>query len=317
MSVLWHYFQNGTTQGPVPEEQLRGLIRSGVLLPTDQVWHDGMEGWAPIQTLPELAGLAPLGPPPPVKAAPAQPQPAGAPALAPPKASSSNKVLLWVLGGCGGLLLLVIIGVVAFTMWMKQKVGNLQRNPAVAAAELLVRANPELEVVASDYTKGTLTIRNRKSGETLTIDANDVKQGRFTFKDGKGSEVHVNAPEGGAGPVQIQSADGQTTFGAGTKVQTPAWLPTYPGTPVEGVMSTSGKDGISGTIVQKTGDSPDQVMESFAKALKAGGFQVSTIRNPGGGIVIAEDKATKRHVMASIGTSQGQTAATITYRERR
>jgi hypothetical protein len=314
MSVLWHYFQNGTTQGPIPEDQLRGLIASGALLPADQVWREGLEGWTPIQALPELAALSPKSNLPQAQAAPLQPQPAqGQPAAQPKK---SNKVLLWVLGGCGTLLLLIIIGVVAVTMWMKQKVGNLQRNPAVAAAEMLVRANPELEVVSTDYAKGTITMRNKKSGETLTMDANDVKQGRFTFKDGKGTEVKLLAPEGGAGPVQIQGPDGQTTFGAGTKVQTPSWLPTYPGSPIEGVMSASGKDGSTGTIVQKTADSPTQMIESFEKALKAGGFEVSTIRNPGGGIVIGEQKAEKRHVMATIGTSQGQTAATITYRER-
>jgi hypothetical protein len=314
MSMLWHYFQNGTTQGPIPEEQLRVLISSGVLLPSDQVWREGLEGWTPIQSFPELIALSPQGILPPAQAAPLQPQPAqGQPAAQPKK---SNKVLLWVLGGCGALLLLAIIGVVAVTMWMKQKVGNLQRNPAVAAAEILVRANPELEVVSTDYAKGTITMKNKKTGETLTMDANEVKQGRFTFKDGKGSEIRFQAPEGGSGPVQIQGPDGQTTFGAGTKVQTPSWLPTYPAALSEGVMSATGKDGSTGTIVQKTADSPTQMLETFEKALKAGGFEVNTIRNPEGGIVIGEQKAMKRHVMATIGTSQGQTVATITYRER-
>ena len=81
-------------------------------------------------------------------------------------------------------------------------------------------------------------------------------------------------------------------------------------------MSASGKDGSTGTIVQKTGDSSSQVLEAFEKALKAGGFEVHTIRNPDGGIVTGEQKAEKRHVTATIGTSQGQTVATITYRER-
>jgi hypothetical protein len=55
MSMLWHYVQNGKSQGPVPEEQLRALIASGSLCPTDLVWHDGMANWAAIQVLPELA----------------------------------------------------------------------------------------------------------------------------------------------------------------------------------------------------------------------------------------------------------------------
>ena len=313
MSVLWHYLQNGTTQGPIPEEQLRGLISSGALLPSDQVWHEGMAGWSPIQALPDLLALATQGSPSPAKATPVQLQPiSGQPAVPPKK---SNKVLLWVLGGCGGLVAVVLIGVVVSFLWVKKKVGNLQRNPAVAAAEMLVRANPDLEIVSTDYDKGTLTMRNKKTGETLTMDANEVKQGRFTFKDGKGAEVRINAPEGGSGTMQIQGPDGQTTFGAGTKVQTPSWLPTYPAAPIEGVMSATGKGGMTGTVVQKTADSTTRVIETFEKVLKAGGFEVNTVRTPEGGMVMGEQKAMKRHAMVTIGTSQGQTVATITYKE--
>ena len=294
MSVLWHYLQNGTTMGPIPEEQLRGLVTSGALRPSDQVWHEGMVGWTPIQAIPELLALAPQ-------------------ALAP---KQPNKVLLWVLGGCGGLVVLALIAFVVFYLWVKKKVGNLQRNPAVAAAELIVRANPDLEVVSTDYENGTLTLRNRKTGETLTMDANDVKQGRLSFKDGKGSEIRFKGPEGNQGVVQVQGPNGQTTFGAGTQVQTPDWLRTYPGAPVEGVMSATGKEGTSGTVVQRTADAPAQVIEAFEKALKEGGFEVNTLRNPQGGIVIGEQKAMKRHVMVTVGTSQGQTSATVTFREQ-
>lgn len=55
MTRLWHYVQNGKANGPVPEEQLRGLLASGTLRPSDLVWHEGMAAWTAIQTLPELA----------------------------------------------------------------------------------------------------------------------------------------------------------------------------------------------------------------------------------------------------------------------
>jgi GYF domain 2 len=313
MSVLWHYLQNGTTLGPISGEQLRGLITSGVLRPSDQVWHEGMDGWAPIQAVPELITASPLQNQPPAKGAPTPPQPASGQPQAP--AAKSNKVLVWVLGGCGGLLTIVLVGCVVSVLWMKKKVANLQSNPAVATAELMVRANPELEVVSTDYTKGTITMRNKKTGETLTMDANQAKEGRFTFKDEKGSEMRFNASERGSGTMQVQGPEGQVSFGAGTKVQAPAWMPTYPGAPMEGVMSATGKDGMSGTVVQKTTDSPTQVIEAFEKAFKAGGFTVGTVRTPEGGMVIGDQKAMKRHVMATIGTDRGQTVVTITYKE--
>ena len=313
MSVLWHYIENGTTLGPIPEEQLRGLIRSGALQTSDHVWHEGLAAWTTIQAFPELAALVPHDIPPPVRPLPGQPQPGNGQPQAPPRKTS--KVLLWVLGGCGGLLLIALLGMAATFFWVKQKVGSLQRNPAVAAAELLVRANPELEVVATDYTKGTITMRNKKTGETLTMDATQIKEGRFSFKDEKGSELRINALDGGQGTVQVQGPDGQATFGAGTKDQAPAWLPTYPGAPLEGVASLTGKAGASGTVVQKTSDSPAQVFETFEKALKASGFTVGTVHTPTGGMVIGDQKASRRHVVAAIGTDHGQTVVTLSYRE--
>jgi hypothetical protein len=76
MSTLWHYIQNGNSQGPVPEEQLQGLLSAGTLRPTDLVWREGMGNWTAIQELPELA--RPVAPPIQPVAPPIQP-----PALAP------------------------------------------------------------------------------------------------------------------------------------------------------------------------------------------------------------------------------------------
>jgi hypothetical protein len=310
MSLLWHYIQNGTTLGPIPEEQLRQLISSGALQPSDHVWHDGLEAWTTIEAAPGLAASIPQGIPPPIRSVPGagsgQPQ---APSRKP------NKVLLWVLGGCGGVVLLVLIGFAVFFFWVKQKVGNLQRNPAVAAAELIVRANPELELVATDYTKGTITMRDKKTGETLTMDATKIKEGRFAFKDGKGKEFRINALDGGTGTVQVQGPDAQASFGAASKDQTPAWLPTYPGTAVEGVASVTSKSGASGTVVQRTSDSPAQVFEAFEKNLKAAGFTVGTVHTPDGGMVIGDQIPSRRHVVAAIGKNRGQTVVTLTYRE--
>jgi hypothetical protein len=313
MSVLWHYIQNGTTLGPIPEEQLRGLISSGALQPSDHVWHEGLAAWTTIQASPDLAALAPRGIPPPARAIPGPARPGNGQPQAPPR--KTNQALLWVLGGCGGLVLLVLIGMAVTYFWVKRKVVNLQRNPAVAAAELIVRANPDLELVATDYTKGTITMRDKKTGETLTMDANRVKEGRFAFKDSKGKEIRINALDGGSGTVQVEGPEGKASFGAATRDQAPAWLPTYPGVPVEGVSSIIGKAGSSGTVVQKTPDSPAKVFEAFEKALKADGFTVGTVHTPTGGMVIGDQKPSRRHVVASIGANHGETVVTLVYRE--
>jgi len=169
--------------------------------------------------------------------------------------------------------------------------------------------------VSTDYTKGTITMRDKKTGETLTMDATRVKEGRFAFKDGKGKELRINALAGGSGTVQVQGPEGQATFGAGTKDQAPAWLPTYPGVPVEGVASITGKDGSSGTVVQRTTDSPAQVFGAFEKSLTADGFTVGTVHTSDGGMVIGDQKPSRRHVVASIVRNHGHTVVTLSYRE--
>ena len=52
--MLWHYSQDGKSLGPVPEEQLKAMLTTGALRPTDLVWHEGMANWTAVQGLPEL-----------------------------------------------------------------------------------------------------------------------------------------------------------------------------------------------------------------------------------------------------------------------
>lgn len=68
----WYYFQGGNQQGPVSDDQLRGMVASGQLSPGDSVWKQGMANWSPIASIPELApagggaprpGPGPAGPP--------------------------------------------------------------------------------------------------------------------------------------------------------------------------------------------------------------------------------------------------------------
>jgi len=72
---------------------------------------------------------------------------------------------------------------------------------------------------------------------------------------------------------------------------------------------------VSGTIVQKTADSRAKVFDTFEKAFKEGGFTVGTVRTAQGGMVIGDQPATKRHVVATIDSSHGQTVVTLTYRD--
>ena len=63
MDKLWYYTQGATQEkrGPVPESEINLLVAGGQIRPTDLLWTEGMETWAPLSSLPQLqSGTSPL-----------------------------------------------------------------------------------------------------------------------------------------------------------------------------------------------------------------------------------------------------------------
>jgi hypothetical protein len=71
-SRSWWYEQDGQQAGPVTAAAIARLVAEGRLGPTQRVWRDGMAGWEPLGTVPELADalLPPQPAPPPLAAQP-------------------------------------------------------------------------------------------------------------------------------------------------------------------------------------------------------------------------------------------------------
>lgn len=70
----WYYSKGGNQAGPVSSQQLRQLVATGELQPTDHVWKDGMVAWVPVSQVSGLSA-APAAAPFPI-AATAAPAPA-------------------------------------------------------------------------------------------------------------------------------------------------------------------------------------------------------------------------------------------------
>lgn len=141
MSVLWHYLQRGTTQGPISEEQLRELITSGVLSPSDQVWHEGMGGWSTIQATPELITMAPRSDLP--------HPPKGTPPLSTggKKMGTGAKVAI----GCGGCFSVVVL---------ISLIGGIA-SPVSSNNRASTTATPEFQTSVEAPTSGILQIKAR------------------------------------------------------------------------------------------------------------------------------------------------------------
>lgn len=241
----------------------------------------------------------------------APPQPAATPATA-----AKTSPLVWVLAGCGGLIVIValIFGVIAFKT--RQFLHTAQHNPAYATARLMAAANPDIEVLSTDEGRGTITVRNKKTGETLTINLQDAAKGKFVFEqNGKKAEINAQG-SGNQGSFEIKSSEGSMKFGTDTKL--PDWLPAYPGSTPKGVFSTQSPNGSGGTYGFTTSDSVDQVARYYEDALKKAGMKVTTSNMQQNGstalsMVSGEDAATKRKALVTVTLSQGVTHVGITF----
>ncbi|MEZ5332299.1 MAG: hypothetical protein R2991_09670 [Thermoanaerobaculia bacterium] len=156
----------------------------------------------------------------------------------PTQPKKKSGVLGWILIGCLGLAL--IFGILAVSCGLfvfnkgKKVVQDFEKNPAKAAAETMVRLNPELELVDSDEDAGTMTIRNKKTGEEFTADYSDIEEGKISFEsDGKAVSFDARgAAEGGSGVITMTDEAGEQTAvigGQGDSSAVPSWFPLYPG----------------------------------------------------------------------------------------
>ncbi len=231
--------------------------------------------------------------------------------------------LAWVAIGCGVILLVVAIAVVAGGVFVAKKVkdvaGDFEKNPALATARTIVRLNPELEEVAVDEDAGTITVREKKTGKELTVSFEDLKEGRISFTSSDGETMTLSGGEEG---VRVTDERGSTVFSAGAAGRdgAPDWVPVYPGTSSEGGLTMRQQGRVSGSFSLATGDSPEKVLEYFRKALGDAGFEVrvnsySEGSTTTGGVVYGQNEATKRTVTVMIGVEDGTTTGSVSYSE--
>ncbi len=249
---------------------------------------------------------------PPMAPPPAQPAP-GAPA---PKKGSS--ALVWILAGCGGLIVIIGLIFAGVTYWGYHKVKGYaevaKKNPALAAAKLMVAANPNVEIVSEDDEAGTITIRDKKTGEEITMNAQDIKSGRLKFSNKKGEEVTF---QGSGKPGQegfsIQSKKGSMTFGSGEGVAPPSWVPTYPGAKTIATSREKTENGFTGTYSFQTADPVDVVTAHYEKELKGSGFQVNRVAMTGMGNLTAKGDDGKHTVNVTVIRVGEATQVTVEY----
>lgn len=246
---------------------------------------------------------------------------------APPAKKKGLPVLAWVAIGCVGLLIVTGIVITAAGYWavgkVKDQVGDFEKNPEMAAAKLIVAANPELELISSDDEAQTLTVRNKKSGEEVTLSLADLRQGKISFsQDGKESAIAFGTQGEDAGTMTVTGEGGETTFraGAGSAVELPSWVPVYPGSDPAGTYSTTSGGQTTGAYSLTTSDSVKEVLDFYAGELEPMGAKLerSTYSAGGneGGILSGGTTDGTRKVNLVVNRSGAETGVNLTYTEK-
>lgn len=234
----------------------------------------------------------------------------------------------WVAIGCGAIAVLAILaigGTVAAGGWfLKKQVNKYEANPAVAAAELLIRANPEVELVESDVEKGTITFRNKADGEVITMNAQDIQEGKFSVTTKEGTTTidgSTNGEEGGTLTVTDDKGE-QTVFNAGTDApkNLPSWLPAYASGTVEGAYDATTAEGRNAMFTMKTSDNIDQVAEFYESKLKAAGLKVDRASYETNGqkaiTISGTSEDNKQTASVVVNNADGTTQAVVNFAEK-
>jgi hypothetical protein len=214
--------------------------------------------------------------------------------------------MAWLGIGCGAIaligIILAVFAVGTCTHRLKKFANDAQKNPEKAAAEMMVKFNPDLELVSENDATGEMTVRNKRSGEEITMSYRDIKEGKFTVKDAEGNVMQV----GGKADIS----------------KLPAWVPRYPGANAQGGMAqssnTEGKT--EGMITLTSSDAPGKIVEYFkTEGQKAGlsnaeannmninGQEISTLELSGDGKQLT--------VTATKGSGESTTTISLVYTE--
>ncbi|MDM7995363.1 MAG: zinc ribbon domain-containing protein [Acidobacteriota bacterium] len=252
--------------------------------------------------------------------------PAGSPIVIPPQAGKTprkGRLLFWILGGCLGLIVLAAILSFVTGAYIFKRLGFdsslAEKKPELAVAKMMISANPDLEILSMDESTGVIRIRNKKTGESLTVNMEDVKSGKITFTDDRNRKVEIQSQgEGDNASLSIQSDQGAMRMGANAAIQLPSWLPAYPGAAPAGMAAFTQENGKSGSCAYKSNDSAEEVVAFYEKALKNGGFNVQKKAMPGAGqgsmvVLEAFDEATQRKATVYAVRSEADTMIHLSF----
>jgi len=198
--------------------------------------------------------------------------------------------------GCGVLALLGVTAAIVGIGWGVKRVSGIvseiQANPEKFAAEMVVRADPDLELVTSNEATREITVRVRSTGELKTVTYKEAAEGKLTAPPAPAPAPAVSTPEAG---------------GSASWHGAPDWFPTMPGlTPGDASLEVRSSGGGRETIhLTATGSAPiDEIVAFFSDELDKRGFTIARQAQSAGPLVNerieASDDAGGRQVTINV-----------------
>ncbi|MDB6140426.1 MAG: hypothetical protein JWO94_3498 [Verrucomicrobiaceae bacterium] len=221
--------------------------------------------------------------------------------------------------GCGGLFILVMLlgGLLAAKGCSKIKefAGDYQKAPVTASAKLMVAMMPDMELVKADETTKEITLKDKKTGQTVTMTLDQLKQGKFSMSDSKGNETVIDSTTKG-GQIKVKNAEGTTVFGGDTaSVPLPSWIPVYAGaTATPGGMRSEKEDKVHGIAVSESTDEIAKIKAFYESKLKEAGFKLENTTDTADSAAISATKDdSKQTLQISINRAGNKTSITTIY----
>ncbi|HLK67271.1 MAG TPA: hypothetical protein VKU19_27740 [Bryobacteraceae bacterium] len=233
---------------------------------------------------------------------------AGQPMMPPPRTGTSPVV--WILGIIGGLVVLGVLVVAGFTFFVVHKVKQagldpdlIKRNPGMAVGKMIAAANPDVDVVSTNDSDGTITIRDKKTGKVVTITFDQAKNGQFK--------------------MSASGDDGNASFEiGGGSGKLPDWVPNYPGSNAQGTFAVKGSGtdggGEGGNFTFTTKDPASKALAFYQDKAKELGMKVNlNTTTDQGGMFIAQDDEARRTLTVVVGGSSGETSVNVSYAQKK
>lgn len=222
-------------------------------------------------------------------------------------------------------MVLAGIAFVVLSMFVFKKAKDFseefQDNPVPTMAKTIAALNPEIDYVGSDDENETVTFLNKKTGEEITVDYQDVKQGRLTFTSGDNTVAFDAGGDGDGqgGTMSITTAEGSATYGVGVAMESfPDWVPVYPGSKPQGLGFAQTPQGDHGSYSIDSDGSLEVLVDYYVGAFEKAGLKVISQTTAGDGslVTLGSDDSTRGAAILG-STKDGKAQVVVSYNQKK